>query len=96
MGGREKRRVREWRSSPDVAELRAPDIPRTAAGGSPAQVLYAEHCRAHAAALQGEIAAVPFSRRPMLATLGLDFSLCKALSAERKGMKLANTLTREV
>lgn len=56
------------------------------------RVLYAEHCRADAAALQGGIAAVSFSRRPMLASLGLDFpSATLFLTTERKGKKQANT-----
>lgn len=46
--------VGEWKSNPDVAELRAPDIPRTAAGGSPSPLLYAEYCKADAAGLQGD------------------------------------------
>ena len=55
------------------------------------RVLYAEHCRADAAALQGGIAAVSFSRRPMLAILGLDFlSAMLFLTTERKGKKQAD------
>lgn len=54
------------------------------------RVLYAEHCRAAAAALQGGIAAVSFSRRPMLATPGLDFlSAMLFLTTEGKGKKQA-------
>ena len=55
------------------------------------RVLYAEHCRADAAALQGGIAAVSFSRRPMLAILGLDFlSAMLLLTTEIKGKKQAD------
>lgn len=53
-GGRYKRWLGEWKSNPDVAELRAPDIQRTAVGGSSSPVLYAEYCRADAAGLQGD------------------------------------------